>query len=112
MKPAHWRILAYSLLALVTAAGVWDLRNRSEHEAAILRQNQIVSCEVGNETRLAIKEFLQKAVVPPDPRSYAYITDPALREGVIRQSQTRYESMRRDIDVAFQPRDCRSLLEK
>lgn len=112
MKSVHWRVLAYVALALVTAGGVWDLRNRGEREAAMLRQNQITSCEVGNETRLAIRDFLQKTVQPPRPESYAYITDPALREGVIRQATERYNSTKRDTDEAFKPRDCNSLFPK
>ena len=109
MKPVHWRIAAFVFLILITAGGMWDLRSRGEREARILRNSQIAICEGGNETRIAIRDFLQRTVVPPREESYAYIADPVLRAGVIRQATDRYHSMKRDTDEAFRPRDCGAL---
>lgn len=112
MKPSHWRIAAFVFLALITALGMWDLRSRGAREAELLRKNQVAACEATNDTRNAIETFLGKTVQPPDPESYDYITDPVLREGVIKQATERYNNTKRFMQEAFRPRDCGALFPK
>jgi hypothetical protein len=112
MKPAHARMLAFGFVDVIAAGGMWDLRNRGEREARILRQGQINSCEAGNDTRENIKSFILRTVTPPDPNSYAYIADPKLRAGVIAQATERYQNTKRDTEEAFKPRDCGALFPK
>lgn len=81
---------------------VWLLA--AQNRAAIEADRR--DCRRSNERTTVILDFILKASADPDPRQYAFITDPALRDGALDQARRVRAEQRDRATRTFTLRDC------
>lgn len=102
---SHWpNAILYVAVCAVFVLTVWNVSNQSRQA----READLRACERGNASRALLLDFVLKASADPDPRQYEFITDPALREGVLDQARRGRAEQRERARAAFTPVDCQT----
>lgn len=100
---SHWpNALVYIFVCAVFVLGLWNLAQQGR----AAREADLRFCRSSNERTVVIRDFILNASRDPDPRQYEFITDPALRQGVIEQSRKGRAAQREQAERTFVPRDC------
>lgn len=99
---AIWRLLSFVAIVVLAAAGLNEVSNRQD----AIRTAAITNCKDANVRLTVIREVLLRAISDPPPESYAWITDPTLRQGAITSGNESRARMRNDISSNLVSRDC------
>lgn len=104
---ARWAgTIAFVGLGVAVSFGFWQAGQLRESDARVERTASLTFCKGANERTMVMRDTLLEALKDPDPRVYAFIQDPVLRQGVIDQGKTSRAAQRQRIQERLSLRDC------